>query len=257
MGHRAPVCEPRHLRLALFDDADFPRSAKGVHDCIDRLVDGPAAGFGDQYEPWIVQRHQPESLGYTWAALARLLHAQGAIAPQVERPQRERPQRERQSVTFQGYTSSADMRVGSSSPSGSATGDSSAESAGGLGWVERISSAPLEDLTVRLASCFIRCVLNYAQPTDMVAPIHFRDERLTSSFSCSPTKQVQATDDGGLQVCRGLEFLQVAMLEGKRAFQRFSIQGKPTVPDKTLSQMVGQALAQRRDGSAGAISQNE
>ncbi|EQK98290.1 hypothetical protein OCS_05994 [Ophiocordyceps sinensis CO18] len=91
----------------------------------------------------------------------------------------------------------------------------------------------------------------------MVSPVHFRDERLTSSFSYSPKKQVQATDDGGLQVCRDSEFVQVAMLEGKRAFQQFSIQGKPTVPDKTLGQLVGQALAQRLDRSTGTISQTD
>lgn len=234
------ICAKPRKRLALFSD-DFPDSASGVHDCIDRLIDGPTAGFKDKFEHQIVQLGQPDSLGYVWAALARLLQAEkqatatkSDITTRLFRP----------ATQHQGYVSSASMQVGSSSPTRPGSGsDGSTES---LDWVNKISSAPLEDLTVRLASCFIRCVINYAQPIDKAFPIYFRDERLAHIFENSVGTTIEAIDDGGLQIQKDGDFLQVAMIEGKRAFQMFTTEGEPTVSDNTLGQLVGQALALRR-----------
>ncbi|KAM4056871.1 hypothetical protein HRG_003734 [Hirsutella rhossiliensis] len=59
------ICAKPQKRLALFSDRNFPDSVGGVHVCIDRLVDGPTAGFRDKYEHQIVrQQQQPDSLGY-------------------------------------------------------------------------------------------------------------------------------------------------------------------------------------------------
>lgn len=143
------------------------------------------------------------------------------------------------------------MRVGSSSPASStkeSVGESApSESSKASLYFEKPSSDPLKDLTVRLASCFIRCVINYAQPIDTTYtyPINFRDERVMHRFEYAPDKWIRAIDDGGLQAYDGQSFLQVALLEAKRSFQKFTLQGTPTVADETLGQLVGEALAFR------------
>ncbi|KAM4065293.1 hypothetical protein HRG_004378 [Hirsutella rhossiliensis] len=107
-------------------------------------------------------------------------------------------------------------------------------------------AAPLvEDATVRLASCFIRCVLNYGQRRDKTGPVLcFRDERRTYSYA-EGKKQIHAVDDGSIRLMDPVNTSQhVAMLEVKRTFEKV-IEGDPSVSDELLAQMVGETLALR------------
>lgn len=104
----------------------------------------------------------------------------------------------------------------------------------------------LEDATIRLASCFVRCVLNYGQPVkfDHGVFLEFRDERFTYSCDLGGSRAVHAVDDGGIQVFdkeKGV-FRQVTLLEGKRTFQKI-VSGEALITDRLLAQMVGEVLA--------------
>ncbi|KJZ70345.1 hypothetical protein HIM_10274 [Hirsutella minnesotensis 3608] len=250
------ICAKPDKRLAIFSDDEWPQSTRGVHECIDSLIDGPIPGFRGMFESQIVQHyrhhHQADGLGYVWAALARLLQAElQAVDLTTDRTMRDR----RPPVQHQDYVSSESMQVGSSPPAASMSGSTSSVSS--LNWVDNLSSAPLEGLTLRLASCFIRCVINYAQSADKLHPVHFRDEHLANVFQPIAGLSVEAIDDGGLQLQAEGQTVQVATIEGKRAFQEFTSEGIPTVSDKTLAQLVGQALARRRDVKIKSIQQDD
>lgn len=83
--------------------------------------------------------------------------------------------------------------------------------------------------------------------------IHFRDQRQMHTITVSEEARITAIDDGGVQIYTGEKILQVAILEGKRTFQNLD-DGKPTVSDKVLAQMVGEALALKRDTAIPNIS---
>jgi hypothetical protein len=128
-----------------------------------------------------------------------------------------------------------------------------------MGYTEALSAPLVEDSTVRLASSFIRCILNYAQPDNKETPfIHYRDERLTHTYQTGANLALQAIDDGGIQlqaVGTG-QILQVALLEGKRTFQVI-VDGRPCVSDQVLGQLVGEALALQRSSLSRPIISNK
>lgn len=237
------LCNKPQRRLSLFVDGDFfPGSARGVHECIDRLIAGPGTSIMKLSEPQIVQYCQPDSLGYVWAALAEFLREDQANMKEPDKETRTRVQVSR----YGDFVSTASYQIGSSSPT--RPGSASASSESSTGFIQQNMAPPLEELSIRLLSCFIRSIIDYAQPVDKTLPfIRFRDQRLTSSYKTAyKDDMIRSTDDGGLQICTGEEMLQVASLEGKRSFQTFDKDGKPTVSDQTLGQIVGEALALRR-----------
>ncbi|KAH7303564.1 hypothetical protein B0I35DRAFT_485054 [Stachybotrys elegans] len=223
-----------------------------VHPCIEHLISGYGADFNlEMSEPEIVRRCQPDSLAYVWTALIKLLRAASnvlSVAP--ERPQRIRSR----PAEYDEFVSSENMQIGSSSPQ---RPDSAQASISSLGFVQGLSAPLLEDATVRLASCFTRCVLNYGQPLNKSSPfIQYRDERQTYSYDTPTHTLVRATDDGGLQLFDGEDMKQVAMVEGKRNF-KVTINGEPVVSDEVLAQLVGEALAIRRHEMTQNISEED
>ncbi|KAM4063692.1 hypothetical protein HRG_012502 [Hirsutella rhossiliensis] len=182
--------------------------------------------------------HRPSDygLGYVWAALAELLREEHAGAATF---QEDRVTRQRVPVSRYGnLVPTASVQIGSSSPTRPDSASTSSESS--TGFIPKQSIPLVEDITVRLVSCLIRCVVNYAQPSSKRSPfIHFRDWRLISIYeTVYEEKKVRATDDGGLQLYAGEQMLQVASLEGKRSFHAINKNGKPTVSDQTLSQFL-------------------
>lgn len=221
-----------------------PRSEDGIHDCIDKLIAGPREArqeLQQMAEPQIVRAYEIEGLGYTWAALAPLLRQDQSNLQTLtsNRSTRERTQRD-----LTGFVSSQDLQIGSS-PADRPNTASSAPSS--VGYIEG-SYAPLaEDCTIRFLSCFIRCVLNYAQPVDKVLPyVQYRDMRLMyrSEADQDQNNPLVATDDGGVQIMQLDTGFQVAILEAKRDFQDIN-DGVPMISDKLLAQVVGEALALR------------
>ncbi|KAL6809499.1 hypothetical protein GGI42DRAFT_366187 [Trichoderma sp. SZMC 28013] len=237
------ICTAPEWRLLLLDDF-FPENLAGVHPCIQDLITGPLGlQLSELWEPQIVQLCQPDSLAYS-------THIGNEGNPSML----ERPRRERTQTTHGDFVPSDSFVIGSSSPNRPPT--SSGDSERSIGYRGNLSAPLLGDAAVRLASCFIRCVINYAQPPDKQGPyIHFRDERLTHRFNTMHHDiVVEAVDDGGLQVVgENGAFIQVAMLEGKRTFQMI-MNGEPKVPDELLAQLVGEALALRQSKSSTPIS---
>ncbi|KJZ72138.1 hypothetical protein HIM_08403 [Hirsutella minnesotensis 3608] len=219
--------------------------------CINALVQGPESidALKYQVEPQLVQHYKPDSLGYVWAALTPFVRAgagsiQDALSDTAVREASKRASK--RPVELQDFVPSDQVTFGSSpdykhrpATSGSNETHSSA------GYVEGLVAPLVEDATVRLASCFIRCVLNYGQYPDQAFPfLYFRDERQTYSFS-QGNLHIHAVDDGGIQVIDANgDHQHVAMLEGKRTFAKV-IDGIPIVSDELLGQMVGEALAVR------------
>ena len=91
--------------------------------------------------------------------------------------------------------------------------------------------------------------------------LEFRDARTTVNFESrrgNPRWRMTAIDDGGVRMFRtGQEVTNVALLEAKRRFQDIG-DGKPTVSDDLLAQMVGQALTSCVDiGGCEAVSRKK
>lgn len=226
------------------------RNPSTAHPCIAWLVEGPESidGLKDLSEPQIVHKYQPYSLGYVWAALLPFVRAtagsgpgpQPAGASSMARPRRVPKAPER----YGGGVPSDQADLGSSPDSQHqpATSDSDT-SMSSAGYTEKSKAPILEEATVRLASCFIRCVLNYAQPVERPGLfLEFRDERLNYSYKLARSHPVHAVDDGGIQVFIEGTTRQVALLEGKRTFQKI-VDGKAIITDELLAQLVGEALA--------------
>lgn len=213
--------------------------------CLHHLIKGagiPSTEPIQLQEPQIVRRFEPDSLGYVWAALANILRKDrpSPMTTGTDRPHRERRPR----GSFDEFTSSNSFQIEDSSPLGSSpSGGGGGSDGSSVGFIHATSAPPVEDATVRLASCFIRCVLNYGQLGDEESCVHFRDERQTYDYPATQrNKVVEATDDGGLQLSDGGNTLQVALLEAKRGFGT-RVEGRPVVSDEVLGQLVGEALA--------------
>ncbi|UKZ80961.1 hypothetical protein TrVFT333_008726 [Trichoderma virens FT-333] len=260
------ICTAPEWHL-LFLDGFFPEHLMEVHPCIQDLIAGPLdLQLAELWEPQIVQLCQPDSLGYVWAALAPFVRAERTSA--VERGNSEegdstegelpstpeRPRRERTQAVYDHFVPSDSFVIGSSSPNRPPTSSGASEHS--IGYRGKVYAPLLEDATIRLASSFVRCVLNYAQPIDKAGPfVHFRDVRLTHRYQTSiENVTVEAIDDGGLQLLgRNGALLQVALLEGKRAFQTI-VDGKPRISDELLAQLVGEALALSQSETSLALS---
>ncbi|POR37668.1 Uncharacterized protein TPAR_02134, partial [Tolypocladium paradoxum] len=250
------LCSAPNSRLPLFSNF-FPESPRGIHHCIDQLIDGPAsiAALAQMSEPQLVQQYEPDSLGYLWSALAAFVQAILSVPNPTTTPST--PKRESKKPSLLGdYVRSDQIQIESSPPDHHDRPPSSGSS---VGYVEKLEAPLLEDATVRLASCFIRCVLNYAQAWNKPGPfVRFRDERLTYSYSLDGTHSVRAVDEGGLQLQLNTgpkTVVQVAQLEGKRTFNTI-VNGRPVVTDGLLAQMVGEALALERDDNRDQILPN-
>ncbi|CAH0023417.1 unnamed protein product [Clonostachys rhizophaga] len=171
----------------------YPASSRGFDPCINSLIDGyQGVNLAQLQEPQIISRFQPDSLGYVWAALAHLLRSEEVD----DHPAAEKTQRpSNPSQKDPGMMDWEGIQIGSSSPTGPG---SSSESGSSIGYTGAPSAPILEESTIRLGSCFIRCVLNYGQPGLKSSSFsHFRDVRQTYKFQHSDVV-LQATDDGGL-----------------------------------------------------------
>ncbi|KAJ6445010.1 hypothetical protein O9K51_03412 [Purpureocillium lavendulum] len=232
LAHRVMCSEPVS-RLPLFNGLFVDPTKES--DCIRKLVAGPGSidALKDSSEPQVVQHHQPDSLGYVWAAMLPFLR--------TTPPARSRAQADTEGSSMPKRVSRAPDRYGGGVPSDqvafgsspdymhsrqqqrppTSDSDRSYESAG---YMERLEAPLLEDAT---GGPFVE----------------FRDERLTYSYSLGQSN-VHAVDDGGIRVFDPLRRVtrQVALLEGKRTFQTL-VDGKAVVTDELLAQMVGEALA--------------
>ncbi|AEO70395.1 d7e97f78-b2a0-49c4-900a-46db6049e10d [Thermothielavioides terrestris] len=251
------VCEkqPATGDLSILTPHLPPRGAP-LPPCIQALIDGPNQNnstLSQMSEPEIVRSYSPDSLGSVWAAFGALLrdkNGPGGSGGSSDRPSRSTEPIQR----FGDYVPSDSFQIGSSPPDDRPP---SSNSSGSIGYTENSQTPSVEDLTVRMANCFIRLVLNYGQV--LSSPIfEFRDERLTVShvLAASPRSAIQAVDDGGVRMFhpRGKD-VQVAMLEAKRCFQAID-DGKPVVSDGLLAQMVGQAVVSLLDEEQETVSRS-
>ncbi|POR34194.1 Uncharacterized protein TPAR_05587 [Tolypocladium paradoxum] len=246
LAHRV-VCSEPSVWLALLNG--LFRDPGTAHECIAELVKGPASidALKHSSEPQIVQRHQPDSVGYVWAALLPFLRAAArSDPPAASTPSTPKQKRERKAPERYGGGVPSDQADLGSSPDYKQrpTTSGSHSSFSSVGYMDKLEAPLLEDATIRVTSSFSRCVLNYGQPMDKREPfLEYRDERLTYSYKLG-AQEVHAVDDGGIQVFEpGLrKWYQVAQLEGKRAFQKIT-DGVADITDELLGQMVGEALA--------------
>ncbi|KAH8155936.1 hypothetical protein CIB48_g12310 [Xylaria polymorpha] len=203
LAHRV-VCSKPMPELPLLSGF-FPDLAS-VHDCVAKLIEGPQSlgAIKNNSEPQIVQRYQPDSLAYVWAALVPFLR--GIAEPDrlaIDVPSTPPRKRERKAPEHYGCgVPSAHINIGSSPDYKQRPATAESHSTfSSVGYMERPEAPLLEDSVVRLASCFIRCVLNYAQPADDPRPfLEFRDERNHYSHEIMDARTVHAVDDGGIQV---------------------------------------------------------
>lgn len=123
--------------------------------------------------------------------------------------------------------------------------DTASSAPSSIEYMERSSAPLVKDYTVRFLSCLIHCVLNYSQSIAKEGPfIQYRDERLGYTYNSGARKGFEAIDDGGVQLEWPRNKRQVALPEAKRSFQDIT-NGRPTVSDKLLGQIVGEALASK------------
>lgn len=248
------LCKEPKKALPLFKSRDLlPHDLRNTNTCIHALVQGPKSinALKSQVEPQLVQYYKPDSLGYVWAALAPFVRAGDSSTQDFPSPLgtavREASKRTSKRPTeLQDFVPSDQVTFGSSPDYiHRPTTSGSNETHSSVGYIEGLVAPLVEDATVRLASCFIRCVLNYGQLQDQAVPfLYFCDERQTYSFS-QGNLHIHAVDDGGIRfIDLNGNQQHVAMLEGKRTFTKV-IDGVPVISDELLGQMVGEALAMR------------
>lgn len=195
------LCSAQSPHLPIFQALQlFPDNPTAEHHCLRRLVEGPG-NFADLAlfsETQFVREFQPDSLGYVWAALNSFVKQGNGGTPatnatagddQVMSETPTTPKRQPKKPQLYGsFVQFHQVQFGSSSPDYQHRPPSS-ESDGSVGYIEELDAPLLEDATVRLASCFIRCVLNYGQPSDKESPfLQYRDERLAYSLSLEAKK---------------------------------------------------------------------
>lgn len=253
------ICLSDRAKLTLLEK-HFPKTLDNVHNNIKKLIEGPLeiSRLAGLAEIEIVQQYQPDSVGYVWAALAPILRAEAGSMQNIDTslPQTpERPTRVRYKVKIPDTVPSDSFAIGSS-PNRPLS--ASWESIGSVGYTEAPYAPPVEELPLHLARCFVRCVLNYGQQLDESRRcVQIRDERLHYAYN-TEGKNIHAFDDGGAYLFGPSDdaSLQVFLLEGKGSFQAIE-NGKPSVPDNLLAQLVGQALALKRSEKHSSVSPNE
>ncbi|TFB03498.1 hypothetical protein CCMA1212_004377 [Trichoderma ghanense] len=201
---------------------------------IQQLLRGPAEGpaaLSRMTEILIIHTYAKESMGHVWASLAPL------IERNTQPGDHDRPRRRLLPPPGRQPSSTPTTNIPPvSTPSTEASYPSS------VGYVEEDVAPLLEDVTVRFASEFVRCILNHAQKPTRKCSVHWRVQRMKHIVAAP---KWTAIDDGGIQVAdRNNRVYQVALLEAKRAFQPIQ-DGRPTVSDELLGQIVGEALALR------------
>ncbi|KAH7303000.1 hypothetical protein B0I35DRAFT_196080 [Stachybotrys elegans] len=194
--------------------------------------------------------------GFLWAALRE------AARPELTNQARVRPQRERKQVQREGYIDSASAIPGSSSP----ILHSSSEFEADLGNLdeddhEARRSRP-EEVTVHLALCFLRhvlnlCLLQHLPGRAMEVEARPRIERRTTNAYVAGIVRVTAEDDGGIcsmrKVGSGWEIRQpfLALLEAKRAFKYVRLDKStgncvPIISNENLAQCLGEAIITKK-----------
>lgn len=257
------ICGEPTRRLPIFADGDHYRAVDPAtdHSFIQNVISGPGqnVNLAEMWEPQLVQMFEPDSLGQVWAALAPFFRAETATdggdggdddssLAAHGRPRRERTSPDR----FGPFITSTGYQIGSSPIE-----DDASSHASSVVFTMAMSAPLVEDATVRLAACFIRNVVNYAQTRYKPSPfIHFRDERQARSYITGGGKKINAIDDGGLQLYDGKLMFQVATLEAKRAFQ-ITDDGKPIVSDRVLAQLVGETLVLRQHVPSPTVAKDE
>jgi hypothetical protein len=220
------LCSSQSARLPIFQALElFPEDTKAVHPCLDRLIKGPGnlTDLIKLSESQIVRKYEPDSLAYVWAALASFVKhgnaaavddAKVATEPAVPMTPKRKPKKPE---LYGSFVQSHQVQFGSSSPDYQKRPPSS-DSDLSVGYVEELDAPLLEDATVRLVNCFVRCVLNYAQDLDQESPLlQFSDERLAYSLFRGNKKLIHAIDDGGIHLFDDQgHSVQVALLECKR-----------------------------------------
>ncbi|RDA95151.1 hypothetical protein CP533_1942 [Ophiocordyceps camponoti-saundersi (nom. inval.)] len=142
---------------------------RSIPACTKALIQGPKSISALQYqvEPQLVKLYQPDSLGYIWAALASFMRA-AANSPQPapsDIAHQKRPKRvSSKPREYRNFVSSNELTFGSSQDSrhraSSVDSYETHETHESIGYVEKPTDPLIEDATIRLASCFIRYVLN-------------------------------------------------------------------------------------------------
>lgn len=177
-------------------------------------------------EPQIVPSYDPDSLGSVWAALGALLRPQdhqrrpttssssGALQDEdgLEPRTRRRPEWYGNPVP----TESIELSSSPSYPERPSTSGTTG-AASSIGYTENPPLPAVEDLTLRLASCFVRYVLDYSQEHQSGPVLEFRDERVSMGYQfSSPRSTLLAVDDGGIRMSQAGEIAHVALVEAKR-----------------------------------------
>lgn len=268
LGSKSAFRASRPLRQAnrqsRYSGAFSAGEQKPLHPCLRALIDGPDEELHTlamSSEPQIVRSYNPDSLGSVWAALAALQRPRdqsvsGDGEDEVEDEDARVPRRRQPPERYGNLVPTESIQF-SSSPPGPRPPSSS--SMGSIGYTENPQAPAVEDLTVRLVSSFIRYVFNYGQ--ELRRPIlEFRDERVTHASTTPSRWKLRAIDDGGVRILRDQEVGEresqhVALVEAKRHFQVIE-EGRPTVSDRLLAQMAGEALASVLAPKNPAVSQS-
>ncbi|KAL6884149.1 hypothetical protein HDV57DRAFT_493804 [Trichoderma longibrachiatum] len=234
------IC-PRPTRILTILTREFEAAKEkarrdGFGPVIQQLLGGPTEGptaLSRMDEILIIHTYASNGIGNIWASLAPLIE-RNRQPEGYTRPRRRPPSPARQ----------ASSTPGANVPSVS-TPSSQASYPSSVGYVEEDLAPLLEEVTVRFASEFLRCVLNHVQRPTRGCPVHWRVQR-TKHMVTDP--KWTAIDDGGIQVVdHNGRVYQVALLEAKRAFQPIQ-NGRPSVSDALLAQTVAEALALRQSG---------
>lgn len=190
--------------------------------------------------------------GFFWVALAR------AARPELADQARVYPQRERKQVEREGYVSSTNAILGSSSPIGHSSSEFEADM-NDLDEDEHEGRRSMpEEVTVHLVTSFLQyalnlCLLQHSAGLAAEAEVRPRVERRTTKTHVAGKVPITAEDDGGICRMRRLgpgwkmNHPYLALLEAKRAFKHIDFDqrtGKyiPTISNENLAQYLGEAV---------------
>ncbi|PHH69211.1 hypothetical protein CDD80_6937 [Ophiocordyceps camponoti-rufipedis] len=267
-GHHLLACrvickEPQGVKLPLLEKF-WPNKTEEIEVCLKQLIQGPAkpqesaddktdlrpndmAGLRQCSELLLVRSYTPDSLGYIWSGLARLLNSVD------ENPVQRRSNRDRGPPPGRGiYADSSKMNV-AGSEGGSSEPSSDSDNASSVVFVERVAKPLLEEATLYFANNFIRCILNYGQnPLDKINPLELVQEHNRYTVERGALS-VNAVDDGSIRESGGGFGSIAALVEAKRSLRGVDF------PNEVLAQLVGQALALKmsRDRTVKTASRTE
>jgi hypothetical protein len=218
------------------------------------LIEGPPKE-DLQYKSRLELEHEHGNLGTLWSMLAKI------VAPREASDAREYPQREGKPVQIEGFVSTRNMQI-SSSPSeeeasvGTSQGPSqqsfelSSLHGSEIDEDEHVDRIRNEVLAVNLAGAFIRYVLNFCAEQNPANNdlVEFREEPCRRAAWVSKLR-IDATDDGGIWAVNRHNGKspwtwnrRLALLEGKKAFQRIDDDNRPGLSDDHLAQYTCEAL---------------